>query len=983
MSARQKPFSRRVYALLTALVWVTGLSATEQSLTPQVDITIPAGDLEAALKALVRLTGVKLICDTKILLTGLHTRGVKRARTLAAALGGLLKGTPFSVTPEPDGAFLIDERQSTAGKSEMAPPVQASRGDPERPAEPSQVVITAPRVWVVGASGQDVTRDELLATGGGAVSDILGAMTWTFGGGPNQDTSIGFEAQSNAGLGTGMNLRGLGARETLVLIDGRRVAPSGSDAEFTDTLNIPVTAIRTINVIPYDATARYGADAVAGVVNFELLKEFSGMDTVVSGGGGTRADLTESLFAQTMGRNWDSGNGVLSFELWRRGSLPAVDRSYAVSDLYPFGGGNFDSLQTNPGNIIDARGQIWAIPAGQDGRRLMAAQLVAGTSNQQNNYDGAQIIPSQERRSLYATGRQDLDEETSVFTDILTAHRQATEAYGGAEGDLLVPASNPFYVNPTGIPGPVTVAYNFLKDLGPSMTRVDVNTLNATVGLDFHVGTQWTVEAYANYSREREHRFDSGEVDSAALYSVLADPNPVTAFNPFGDGSNTNAATLDAIRANYQLSLDSSLWVLDISAAGPLVNLPGGALGLVTGAALRKQLFSTNETLTTTGTSTGAGGSRSVSSMFEECTLPVIGSENRLPGMSKLEASVAVRYERYSDVGDSGTPKFGLIAAPFTQLALRGTWAISERPPTLGDIDVDRAEATSVVLPNPQVPGGATQALVLEGGNPSAKNERAKSWTAGMDFASVEVPGLTAAVTYFSTTFRDRLQQGAFTASILSDPNYSAMVTRNPSTVLIADLCSHTIYVQGTVTQCENVGAGAIVDLRLRNLATTLTHGIDFMEAYHVASRYGDFDVALEGTWIMQFAQTQIPGEPLVSLLDTQNNPVDLRLRPAVSWKFAGFRALLAANFTDRYWDTASVPERRISAWTTVDLQLSYEPLATDNRWLRGIRLQLNAQNVFNVDPPFLNNQIVGIGYDQENANPYGRVVRVQVAKGW
>jgi iron complex outermembrane recepter protein len=133
----------------------------------------------------------------------------------------------------------------------------------------------------------------------------------------------------------------------------------------------------------------------------------------------------------------------------------------------------------------------------------------------------------------------------------------------------------------------------------------------------------------------------------------------------------------------------------------------------------------------------------------------------------------------------------------------------------------------------------------------------------------------------------------------------------------------------------------------------------------------------------MQFAQTQIPGEPLVSLLDTQNNPVDLRLRPAASWKFAGFRALLAANFTDRYWDTASVPERRISAWTTVDLQLSYEPLATDNPWLRGLRLQLNAQNVFNVDPPFLNNQIVGIGYDQENANPYGRVVRVQVAKGW
>jgi hypothetical protein len=61
VSDRKKPFSRRVYAVLTALVWVTGLSATEQSLTPEVDITLPAGDLEAALKELVRLTGVKLI----------------------------------------------------------------------------------------------------------------------------------------------------------------------------------------------------------------------------------------------------------------------------------------------------------------------------------------------------------------------------------------------------------------------------------------------------------------------------------------------------------------------------------------------------------------------------------------------------------------------------------------------------------------------------------------------------------------------------------------------------------------------------------------------------------------------------------------------------------------------------------------------------------------------------------------------------------
>jgi len=104
-------------------------------------------------------------------------------------------------------------------------------------------------------------------------------------------------------------------------------------------------------------------------------------------------------------------------------------------------------------------------------------------------------------------------------------------------------------------------------------------------------------------------------------------------------------------------------------------------------------------------------------------------------------------------------------------------------------------------------------------------------------------------------------------------------------------------------------------------------------------------------------------------------------LRATAGWQYRGWGTLVAANFTNSYRDIASVPQRRIDAWTTVDLQLRYDFPEDSHPWLQGVRIELNARNLFNVDPPFLNNQAVDLAYDQENANPYGRVLSLQVRK--
>jgi iron complex outermembrane recepter protein len=838
----------------------------------------------------------------------------------------------------------------------------------------------------VGAEIVSFNREAIEATGAATVPDFLRTLPQAFGGGPNQDTHIGAEARTNSGLGVGVNLRGLGAGATLVLINGRRIAPGGSEAGFVDVENIPLTAVERIDILPDSASAMYGADAVGGAVNFIMRDKFSGAETVARGGSGTKGDLQEYLVSQTLGTDWDSGSGVLSFEFYRRGPLPAAHRSYAVSNLLPFGGGDFDTALANPGTIVvptPTGMQTWAIPAGQDGTHLTAAELVPGTQNRKNRYLDAQIIPSQERWNLYGTGRQQLSDRVSLFTEALLGHREATEHYSGPGTALTVPSSNPFYVNPTGGTGPILVDYDFTKDLGPTTVDVGVNTTNATLGMDIDAGGSWTVSAYARYSREKQNQFNGGQFDFSAVNAALADSNPLTAFNPFGDGSHTNPATLAAIRANAGFWLNSELKVVDITADGSVWQLPGGAVKLAVGADHRDQYFATASSASGTTPAASANLSRGVMSAFAEVLVPLFGKQNSLPGLQRLELSAAARYEAYGGFGSAGTPKFGLVWSPLQGLALRGTWARSMRPPTLADLDETHNTVIALPLPNPAAPGALTSTLVWQGKNADVQDERAKSWTAGLDFSPGALPGLSLGLTYFDIAFKDRIQASAFASNILSDPRYAAIVIRDPSAAQIDDICSHSLFMQGTTASCMSFPARAIVDLRVRNLATLLTHGMDFNGAYEHPISHGKLKFGLGGTWIMSFSQAETPDEPLTSVLNTENNPVNLRLRAVASWEFAGFGALLAANFTNSYRDIQSTPERRVDSYTTIDMQLRYDMSARLGSWLENTRVELNAHNVFNVDPPFLNNQLVGLGYDQENADPYGRTVSLQIRKNW
>ena len=187
-------------------------------------------------------------------------------------------------------------------------------------------------------------REAIASTGLSTVEQLMEALPQNFGGGASVDTNTALpndlDAASNTSRASTVNLRGLGAGSTLVLLNGRRLAPTVGSA-FVDISVIPLTAIERVEVLTDGASAIYGSDAIAGVVNFVLRDDYDGVETVLRYGRVSEGSLDERKAALTFGKSWARGNALVSYEYFNQDSLPAADREFAQSQSLPL---EFDLL---------------------------------------------------------------------------------------------------------------------------------------------------------------------------------------------------------------------------------------------------------------------------------------------------------------------------------------------------------------------------------------------------------------------------------------------------------------------------------------------------------------------------------------------------------------------------------------------------------------------------------------------------------------
>ena len=846
---------------------------------------------------------------------------------------------------------------------------------PERVRDLAEVQILASPFSFGLPVGQQVLSFDRVAierTGVATLADFLRTLPQNFEGGPTQDTVIA-GGVGNSGFGTGLNLRGLGSDATLVLINGRRIAPSGNEASFADISNIPLSAIDHIEILPDAASTLYGADAIGGVVNLVLRQSYSGGETSARIGGAAHSSLREEQFSQLFGLNGDAGHGILSFELYERDALPAAVRRQATSDLRPFGGDRFDSPFGNPGTIVIGD-QVWGIPKGQDGTALGPENLIPGVTNWQDRLEQADVMPAQRRWSAYGTWSHIVRDNLRVFIDALYSQRTARFFAGGFGMALTVPSTNPFYVNPTGGTEPIVVWYNFLHDLGPRYQRVDVTTANLALGADLDLDRDWRLSMYGGRTLERQHLQPKGQVNMAALARALADPDPATAFNPFGDGFHNNPATLAAISdESVFFRSDSEYDFFNVTASGPVYRTAAGPVLLTVGLEHRDQSF--------VDISQDANFARAPLDLRRHATAAF--GELSVPLTGQLELSLGARFEDYAGVGSGTTPRLGFHWEPLSGWAVRGSWSESLKPPNLPDLAETRNASQIFRLPDPLSQTGTTDALVWFGGNTDLRPEQARAWTLGTDLAFRSLAGLAFSLTYFEIEVEDKIQEFQRSLNVLMDPTLMELVDRTPQPEERADVCARSTFFSGALEDCLHSPIGAIVDLRLQNLAALKTRGVDIIGRYECQGAWGELTLEAIGTYLIEYSQASSRNAPLVNLANTSRHPLSRRLRGIASWRsHRGIGLTAVLHYAGSYRDTESEPDRRVASWTTWNLQLSYDRGEQHGGWLDGLRIALTAQNVFDEDPPFLNNP-VGIGYDLENADLLGRVVSLNVYKKW
>jgi iron complex outermembrane recepter protein len=330
------------------LVALPGMAAADS--TAKLHFDIVAGDLIASLELLEKASGIELLYDAS-LLKGVGSQGVEGDLTPRAALAVLLEGTDFVQVEGPNGLTRIERRPasdpSTSGASPKPDTADLLAGSPRAPDELKELLVTGTHIAgdiPVGASLSTYDREDFDKLGSATVDSLARYMLENFSG---ADTIATLNTNGNVGSlrqgaatnifgGAGFNLLGLGPGATLTLLNGHRIAPGGLDGSIVDVSLIPLSAIDHLEVLTDGASAIYGSDAVAGVVNIVSRRALEGVETSVRYGQSTQGGAGQFTGSQLLGHAWSSGNVLLDYEYDDSQGLDASDRSWIGPEGGPY-----------------------------------------------------------------------------------------------------------------------------------------------------------------------------------------------------------------------------------------------------------------------------------------------------------------------------------------------------------------------------------------------------------------------------------------------------------------------------------------------------------------------------------------------------------------------------------------------------------------------------------------------------------------------
>lgn len=886
------------------------------------------------------------------------TTNINRTRLLAQAALGALALSLSAPAFAQDTPAAADEPQA-----------EVQSGD--------EITVTGSRIRGIEPVGSNVIAldsEKILEVPVTSTNDLLRRVPQVVSLGANRAGGSAQNGAANATRGAGINLRGLSTNATLLLYDGKRLPPMGTQGQFTDPAVIPSIMLGRVEVVADGASAVYGSDAIAGVVNLIPRRNFSGFEVRGRYGMVDDGDYKEYQIAGIGGHKWDGGFITVAGEYTKNTPLYGRDLDFYQNDNRPRGGRDLRATNCNPGTITIS-GTTYAIPTGGV-TGANAGALTAGTVNR-CFYDGAtEVIPDQERYSFVGSFSQDIGDFGRVFADGFWSKRTGTLPLL-ANVNATVPSSNPFYVTPTGVTPPlcaasvgapvgarcISVAYSLFPQIGVISRDYHATSWSGVGGVEFKPFGDFRATVYYSHGQAEEvdDRRRNG-VNAGLLQAALNDTNPATALNVFG-GTN-NPATIATITDNQFVIIGrTKLDVINAQMDGSLFTMAGGNVRVALGGEHRRE-YTFTDLITgraATPVSVHDSGSRTVNALFGELFVPLVGATNASPGLERLNLSLALRYEKYSDFGSTTNPKIGVTYKPFDGLTLKGTYGTSFRAPTFTEVSTIGGGAGLYFDTLPGPGGGNIQGIGIAGGNPDLRPETAKTWSFGIEAAPPSIPGLIASVNYFRINYTNQIQALRGTAGLLTSPLYTNFRNLSPTSAQIAALVSSGLPINAAINQSL---VTFIADGRRQNLGTSLMRGLDFVTSYRWNFGNIEMDAGIQGTYILSYLFEAVPGSGLTDVLDTFGFTQKFRTQADIGARIGGLKSRLTWNHLAGYYNTTVTPRQKISNYDTFDVLIGYD-------FGERFNLSFDVRNLFNEKPPFVD---TAGGYDPQSANPIPRI---------
>lgn len=770
----------------------------------------------------------------------------------------------------------------------------------------------------------------------------------------------------------GLNLRNLGFNSTLILVNGKRLPTYpfaqivGTAQGFQDLNSVPLALVDRVEILLDGASAIYGADAVAGVVNIITKSNFRGLE--VQGGAGTSYESDGTSYQASITGGWgdltrDRWNVAVNASYFKQENVWAKDRSFNSSeDLRPRGGTDGRSSFGTPGTLIDTvtGDRIFGPGCGPD-TQYGGSSVRAGFCRYDRPQVGTDLLPESERYGFYGTGQFAFTPSITGFIEggwsrnNYTSHGFPAPTLDGYSTDpinnpstgvgLIVPVGNPY--NP--FPNPAELRLR-TSDVGNRDIDQTSDVWRVVAGLKGTVKDwDWDVAYY--YGKIETDQQNLNNVLQTSFQQVLNNGS----YN-FIDPSLNPQALSDSLRYTAPRAGDSKIEDVSGKISGDIYKLPAGPLSMAIGGEWRRESLSDipDDQLKSGNTmgisASNAYGERDVSSFFTEFNIPIVKT---------FEADAAVRYDKYSGNGSwSGwSPKLGLRWQPTSSWLVRGTVGQAYRAPSL--FETTPASQTSytfgvtdpVLCPTPDEnnPNCSLDLKVATTGNPDLKPEKTDFMTAGAIFEPVA--GNSVGLTYWKYRRKDEIS--AFTADQLLAyfPLDPLIVPRNPD---------------GTIAQINSLPI---------NLNETKTSGIDFtIQGRTPATAYGTVTGFFTGTYLIEYdtSYTSPTGDNFQGDYAGTIYYPRFKANWGLGWQYGPWNSALTANYTHHMTDTVYSDGAKIATYTLWNLSVTYNGF-------KGWQIMGQVQNLFNQDPPFVNETTANTaGWDVQLAQPMGTYFYVQ-----